>query len=209
MNKETIVLVHGLWMNGMDMSLLARRLQASGYHTVRFHYASISRTPRQNAAELDSFVAKLDAPVIHFVGHSLGGIVLRHLFFDYPHRKPGRAVTLGTSHRPSYSAYSLSGSALGRLLLGQSTVDGLLGNIPPWSGIHDLGSIAGTLEIGLGRAFNGLSSPNDGTVSVEETPLQNMKDHVMIKVSHFGLLLSPKTALLCHTFLRYGSFKSV
>lgn len=209
MTEETIILVHGLWMNGIDMSLLAKRLQGSGYRTIRFRYPSISNTPRRNAAQLDSFVAKLDAPIIHFIGHSLGGIILRHLFFDYPYRKPGRVVTLGSPHRPSYSAYRLSSFTAGKMLLGNSITDGLLGNIPPWSGTHDLGSIAGTLELGMGRIFNGLPSPNDGTVAVEETRLQNMKDHVTIKVSHFGLLLSPKTAGLCHNFIRNGSFSTV
>jgi pimeloyl-ACP methyl ester carboxylesterase len=209
MIEETIVLVHGLWMNGIDMTLLINRMKGHGYRTERFSYPSMGSTPRENAARLDSFCASINTPVVHFIGHSLGGIVIRHLFFDYPNRKPGRVVTLGTPHRPSYSAHNLSGYTLGKLMLGHSVIDGLLGNIPPWSGVHDLGSIAGTLQLGLGRVFKGLPSPNDGTVSVEETRLQNMKDHVTVKTSHFGLLLSPTTARLCHNFLRNGSFGPV
>lgn len=209
MSKETIVLVHGLWMNGIDMSILAGRLEAMGYRTVRFHYPSIRHTPRENAARLDSFCAGLEAPIIHFVGHSLGGVVIRHLFFDYPNRKPGRVVTLGTPHRPGRSAHRLSGYTIGKLLLGKSTADGLLGNIPPWAGTHDLGSIAGTLSFGLGKLFDGLPRPNDGTVAVEETRLTNMKDHVAFKTTHFGMLLSPATPRLCHNFLRDGSFGTV
>ena len=209
MTSETIVLVHGLWMNGIDMTLLESRLEKSGIQALRFSYPSMGSTPRENAARLDSFASAIDTPAIHYVGHSLGGIVIRHLFFDYPNRKPGRVVTLGTPHRPSYAAHSLSSYTLGKLMLGQSTVDGLLGNIPPWSGTHDLGSIAGTLEVGLGRIFNGLPSPNDGTVTVEETRLQNMKEHVTVKASHFGLLLSPVTARLCHNFIHKGSFGTV
>ena len=209
MTEETVVLVHGLWMNGIDMSLLANRLQQSGYHSERFSYPSLSGTPRENAARLNQFVSKLDAPVIHFIGHSLGGIVLRHLFFDYPVQKPGRVVTLGTPHRPSYSAYRLSAFAVGKLMLGQSVIDGLLGNIPPWSGAHDLGSIAGTWSMGLGKIFTGLPSPNDGTVAVEETRLTNMKAHTTVNATHIGLLLSPKTASLCHNFLHTGSFSDV
>ena len=209
MSVDTIILVHGLWMNGIDMTLLARRLEKAGYETAQFSYPSMGNTPRENASRLDSFATGLDAPVIHFVGHSLGGIVIRHLFFDYPNRKPGRVVTLGTPHRPSYSAHNLSSYTLGKLMLGQSVVDGLLGNIPPWSDVHDLGSIAGTMEFGLGLVFNGLPSPNDGTVTVEETRLPYMKDHVSVHASHFGLLLSPTTADLCHNFLRDGLFGRV
>ena len=209
MSGDTIILVHGLWMNGIDMTLLARRLEKAGYETAQFSYPSMGNTPRENASRLDSFATGLDAPVIHFVGHSLGGIVIRHLFFDYPNRKPGRVVTLGTPHRPSFSAHNLSSYTLGKLMLGQSVVDGLLGNIPPWSDVHDLGSIAGTMEFGLGLVFNGLPSPNDGTVTVEETRLPNMKDHASVHASHFGLLLSPTTADLCHNFLRDGLFGRV
>lgn len=209
MPTETIILVHGLWMNGVDMSLLAGRMESYGYQTVRFHYPSIRHTPRENASRLDAFCAGINTPIIHFIGHSLGGIVIRHLFFDYPNRKPGRVVTLGTPHRPSRSAHSFSAYSVGRMMLGKSTVDGLLGNIPPWSGTHDLGSIAGTMEFGLGRLFEGLPFPNDGTVTVEETRLHNMKDHVTVDTTHFGLLLSPKIAPLCHNFLRDGLFGTV
>jgi hypothetical protein len=94
-------------------------------------------------------------------------------------------------------------------MLGQSTVDGLLGNVPPWSRAHDLGSIAGTLPLGMGRVLRGLPRPNDGTVTVEETRLESMKDHALVRASHFGMLLAPTTARLCHNFIKDGRFVSL
>ena len=92
------------------------------------------------------------------------------------------------------------------MLLGQSIIDGLLGNVPPWSKTHDLGSIAGTLRLGLGMFLTGLARPNDGVVAVDETRFDGMKDHAEVKASHFGLLLSEKAAKQILCFLKNGMF---
>jgi hypothetical protein len=93
--------------------------------------------------------------------------------------------------------------------LGRSIGDGLLGNVPPWGRAHDLGSIAGTMPLGMGRILRGLPRPNDGTVTVEETRFDGMKDHALIHASHFGMLLAPGTVRLCHNFIRDGRFGSL
>ncbi|HEY7840488.1 MAG TPA: alpha/beta hydrolase, partial [Gammaproteobacteria bacterium] len=85
---ETVVLVHGLWVNGTDMTVLRRRLAQAGYDPRQFSYPSVSEPPAANAMALQAFVRELDAERVHFVGHSLGGIVLRHLFHDYPEQRP-------------------------------------------------------------------------------------------------------------------------
>jgi pimeloyl-ACP methyl ester carboxylesterase len=209
MENETVVLVHGLWTNGLDMGLLKQRLQRQGYRVSRFRYHSLTRTPGENARVLEEFLKQVDAPVVHFVCHSLGGLVIRHLFYAYPGQKPGKVVTLGTPHKPSYTAYRILRLPFGPLILGKSIEDGLMGNVPKWNGSHDLGSIAGTLRLGMGMLVPGAPLPNDGTVSVEETYLDNMKDHAVIKTSHFGLLLSRRTAVLIIDFLKNGRFGSI
>ena len=209
MTNETVVLVHGLWMNGMGMSILDYRIRKHGFSITHFRYNSITRTPRENAALLEKKINTINSPIIHFICHSLGGLIIRHLFFDYPIQKPGKIVTLGTPHKPSYSAYKLSRLPLGRYMLGKSTIDGLLGNVPQWSGTHDLGCIAGRLRLGLGVCISRVPVPNDGTVSVEESQTDNMKDHFIVNTSHFGLLLSPKTAQMCVEFLKSGKFSSI
>ncbi|NNE38674.1 MAG: alpha/beta hydrolase [Gammaproteobacteria bacterium] len=206
MKNETVVLVHGLWMNGMDMSLMARRISRQGYQAIHFRYNSLTRSPRENAMLLHDQVKQIETPVIHFICHSLGGLVVRHLFFLYPGQHPGRVVTLGTPHKPSYSAYRISRLPFGKILLGKSIADGLLGNVPKWKGSHDLGSIAGNLRLGLGMFIPGVPRPNDGTVTVEETCCDKMKDHVVLKVSHFGMLLSPTVSDLSLGFIQNGKF---
>jgi pimeloyl-ACP methyl ester carboxylesterase len=209
MTEETVVLIHGIWMNGIDMSLLAWRIKQQGYKVKFFRYRSVYRNPRHNALLLQELVQGIDTPVIHFVCHSLGGLVIRHYFFDSPEQKPGRVVTLGTPHRPSHCAYRLSKLIMGEWMLGKSIEDGLLGNVPPWHGTHELGSIAGDMRFGLGVIIPGLPAPNDGSVSVEETHIENMKDHVTVHASHTGLLFSPTAAKLCIGFLENGQFPAI
>jgi len=206
MSTETIVLVHGLWMNSAEMALLSRRMRKYGYKTERFSYNSLQKTPQQNAAALAEFVRQLQTPVVHFICHSLGGIVVRHLFNDFPAQRPGRIVTLGTPHNASFCAHRLVRVLPGRILLGKSITNGLLGNIPPWQQTHELGSIAGTLGWGLGRLLLRMPAPNDGVVAVEETRFEGMRDHATVKASHIGLLLSSRAAGLCNTFIQNGTF---
>lgn len=206
MSEETIVLVHGLWTNGMEMSLLRTRLQKSGYETRRFSYASMASTPVENAVGLQGFLQDIDSPVIHFVCHSLGGLVVRHLFHEYPDQKPGRVVTLGTPHQLSSAAQQLSRFLPSRLLLGKSVKQGLLGQTPPWRGKRELGSIAGKLRFGMGMFIPNIPKPNDGTVAVAETQLAGAKDHIVLPASHFGLLISRSVFTQTIHFLQQGSF---
>ncbi len=209
MKQETVVLIHGIWMNGLDMSLLAWRIKQGGYKVNFYRYRSVNRNPGYNALLLQELVQGINTPIIHFVCHSLGGLVIRHLFFDYPQQKPGRVVTLGTPHKPSHCAYRLSQHLIGEWMLGKSVENGLLGNAPPWQGTHELGSIAGDLRFGLGVMIPGLPKPNDGSVSVEETRIDHMKDHVTVHASHTGLLFSPAAATHCISFLEHGRFPAI
>jgi len=203
---QAVVLVHGLWMTGIDMSLLRRRLRQCGFKTVRFSYPTVHQNIVQNAQRLQHFVDKIEADVIHFVGHSLGGLVIRQLFNDFPGQRPGRIVTIGTPHTGSLVARQFNRSSLGRLILGHSLDRGLLGDIPPWSSYREIGVIAGTLSIGVGRVVPGLPHPNDGTVAVAETFFEGMTDHITVHVSHTALLFSREVALQACAFLKTGGF---
>jgi pimeloyl-ACP methyl ester carboxylesterase len=204
--NETIVLVHGLWMNGVDMTVMRQRLEHCGYRCCRFSYHTLKHSPLESALELQRDIDGLNADVLHFVCHSLGGLIIRHLFHEYPDQRPGRIVTLGTPHQPSSAAMQLARTAPGRWLLGKSTKQGLLGDAPAWTGDRELGSIAGDMRFGMGMIIPGIPLPNDGTVAVEETRLQGMKDHVTVHASHFGLLFSREAEQYVERFLGSGKF---
>ena len=206
MQGETVILVHGLWMNGLDMTVLRNRLDQQGYSTHCFTYPSMRQSPQTNAEALQRYATEMDSAIQHFVCHSLGGLVLRHLYHLYPDRKPGKIVTLGTPHQNSTAAMRLQRYRLGKRILGKSIECGLVGELPPWHGRGVLGSIAGTLRMGLGMLVPGIPRPNDGTVAVEETRLDGMQDHIALPVSHFGMLLSGQVARQTIHFLQRGNF---
>lgn len=193
-------------MNGLDMSVLRKRLDYAGYETCRFSYHSVRSTPVENALALQTFSETVKSPVIHYVCHSLGGLIVRHLFYNYPQRAPGRVVTLGTPHNASSTAGALARFAPARVLFGRSTHQGLLGNVPPWRGTHEIGVIAGTVRFGLGLLVPGIPAPNDGSVAVSETLLSGMADHITVASSHTGMLFSKVVAKQIIYFLRNGHF---
>lgn len=200
------MLVHGLWMNGLDMILLGRRLSLAGFTVRRFRYPSVKACPADNAVGLQEFTRRMETGKLHFVCHSLGGLVVRHLFHLFPGQRPGRVVTLGTPHQSSQAANILSRRQAGRRLLGRSLEGGLLGNAPPWAGTHELGVIAGNLRLGMGMIIPGIPQPSDGTVAVAETRLAGMADHIVLPVSHFGMLFAGSVAGQTIRFLHTGRF---
>jgi len=78
-SESTVVLVHGLWMPGWVMVLLGLRLKRCGFRTVIFSYPSMSNSLSQNAHILSDFVAGIASSHIHFVGHSLGGLLIMQM----------------------------------------------------------------------------------------------------------------------------------
>lgn len=203
----TAVLVHGLYMPGYDMALLAWRLRRAGVATRIFRYPSLTVPARENAARLARWLEAVPGERLELVCHSLGGLVARHLVDLAPDLRPGRIVTLGTPHAGSAAAERLSRSRAGRLLLGRAGPGALLGGVPPWDGARELGSIAGTLRLGFGRLVPGVPAPGDGTVAVAETRLPGMRDHVTVPASHSGLLVSRAAADQTIAFLREGRFR--
>ncbi len=205
-NRELVVLVHGIWMTGLEMSLLALRLRAAGYATERFFYHSLFSTPAQNAERLNEFLQQQKAKTIHLVAHSLGGIVLLHLFDKYEDFTDGRVVLLGSPVQGSGVAARLNSASVTRWLIGRSGEQGLLGGAPGWKGGRDLGVIAGSSGFGVGDIVGGMDGPGDGTVSLAETCLPGASDYSQIPVSHTGMLVSKAVATELISFLQTGGF---
>lgn len=204
--KEAVILIHGIWMNGTEMFRLRQRLTGAGYECHQFSYKSLKCSPRENAEQLHSFVHSLDARVVHFVCHSLGGLVLLHLFDKYIVEKKGRVVFLGVPVNGSQVVRRLTKSMMTRWALGRSIEHGLLGDRPTWKSYRDLGVISGNFPLGVGLVVGGPSLPHDGTISVEETYLGGATDYLTMTVSHVGLLYSEDVATQVVTFLRAGKF---
>ncbi|GAB4344960.1 MAG: alpha/beta hydrolase [Gammaproteobacteria bacterium] len=206
---EAVVLVHGLWMNGLELSWLAHRLRRSGYTPYRFHYPSVRETAARNAARLEHFCVSLAEERIHLVGHSLGGLVILQMLSECPPARLGRVVLLGSPIRGSSAARRFSRFRLGRRMLGRSIGSGgLFDERRTIPSDVEIGVIAGTAGIGLGRLFGPLKSPNDGTVTLEETQLPGIRDHLTLPLTHTTLLFSRRTAGAICRFLRCGRFQT-
>ena len=206
--REAVVFIHGLWLTGLEMSLLRRRTRQCGFACYQFRYHSLIATPAHSAARLNEFLRDIDADVIHLVAHSLGGIVVLHLFAADPQQKPGHIVLLGSPVNGSSVALAMNRNPLMRALLGRSTQQGLLGNVPRWKGARELGMIAGTRGPGLGTflTLGKLTKPNDGTVVVRETTTSGISCHLQVPYSHFTMLFAEPVARAVCRFLRSGNF---
>lgn len=203
---EAVVFVPGLWMPGASLRLLSRRLARCGYACRILTYLSTLRTLEQNADRLAARVKALRADTVHFVGHSLGGLVIRQIFHDFPDQRPGRVVTLGTPHGGSAVAARLIRDRPWLAWSFGRSVPGLTGAVPAWQAPQPLGVIAGDLPVGLGCWFAPLPRPHDGTVAVAETRHAGASDHIVLPVSHFSMLWSREVVRQTCAFLRQGRF---
>lgn len=205
MAGENVILIHGIWMNGLEMALLQRRLGRAGYRVYRFRYPSVFGSWAANVAALDSFIRTIPVGRTHLVAHSLGGLLVRDFLAQGTHLSVGRVVTLGTPHRGSGLASWLAGWGVGRRVLGGAR-ESLCHVRAGWDGQIDLGVVAGDFSFGVGLLMPGLERPNDGTVALAETALEGAADHCVLHTSHFGLLFSARAAAQTVAFLREGRF---
>ncbi len=204
----TVILVHGAVVNGWEMFPLRHRLRRLGYLVRQFHYHSMLCGLDENVGRLRAFIRAAPGETLHAIGHSMGGILIRHAFETDPDPRPGRLIALGSPFLDCWTARRIARlHGLGRYLHGKTVGDHLAGpRDPVWRGARDFGVIAGTYSVGLGRAFPDFPSPNDGIIRLEETRLGGIAGHVSYRLNHFSLLVSTRCTAQMHRFLAHGSF---
>ncbi len=203
--RDHVILLHGIWMRGITLLPLARRLRQHGCTVETIDYASVFRGIEPAVEKLRERMRSYDGGNVHLVGHSLGSLVALEATRGVRNLPRGRIVCIGPPLRGSAVARALTAFPGGRLLLGHSA-DPLVSGVGPWKGTRGVGVIAGRLPFGLGVTLGPLQGPHDGTVSVEETQLQGITDHRTVAASHTGLLFSSEVAELTIAFLRDGRF---
>jgi pimeloyl-ACP methyl ester carboxylesterase len=206
-----VIFVHGLWMSGGESLVLSRRLERHfGFRVHRFRYSTLTATMAEVTGSLQRFVHELCEPRVHFVGHSLGGLVIYRFLERYQHESVGRIVFLGTPCKPSRAALSAGEhSRFISTLLRRSAAEELLRNRERrWTLKSDLGIIAGTRRAGVGQLVAHFDEDCDGTVAVSETWLPGATQRLLLPVSHMGMLLSARVARETGVFLRDGHFSA-
>ncbi len=207
--KTAAVFVHGLFLNGAEFSLLRRRIFAAhGFEGHRFSYPTVRGSMEAAVEQLTRFVERIDAERIHFVGHSLGGLVVHRYFERAGCTRAGRVLLLGAPLVGSASARAVARHAVLRRVVGPLVAAELLESCVPrsWCCDRELGVIAGTRPLGLGRFFARFEEDCDGTVAVSETKLPGHTAHLVVPVSHMGLLVDAQVARQAGEFLANGRF---
>jgi triacylglycerol lipase len=208
---ESVVLLHGLLRTERSMRKLETRLTEAGYRVENIGYASRSHTPDELVEQLHTALASCcaDAARIHFVTHSLGGILLRAYVLKHELPRTGRVVMLAPPNHGSEHVTQFRDWKLFRWVFGPTAVelgtapDSWPNRLPPVT--FELGVIAGT------GAFNPLGpfvlpEGNDGTVTLESAQVEGMRDFVAIPASHSFIMYSDLAIDLTLEFLRSGRF---
>jgi triacylglycerol lipase len=210
--SESVVLLHGLGRSAAAMNPLAEHLRAAGFETHNLDYPSTDHTPAELVAWLDDALTTCcehTQGALHFVTHSLGGILVRAQLEAKRPPQLGRVVLIAPPNHGSEIVDNLVGNALFEAALGPTGSD--LGTAPDsfpnriGPPDYEVGVIAGSESINpVGTVL--LPDENDGTVSVESTRLEGATDFILVKANHTFIMQETEVAEQVVHFLRNGRF---
>lgn len=212
---DCVVLLHGLARTASSMETMQQALDDAGFVTVNIDYPSREYTVEELADRvipqgIAACSANPDIERVHFVTHSLGGILVRQYLGEHEIANLGRVVMLAPPNQGSLAADELqnvpgfdwlNGPAGRQLGKGEESVPLALGPAD-----FEVGIIAGNRTIDpLTSAV--LDNPDDGRVSVDDTRLDGMTDFVVVEHSHAFIMRMQEPIELTIRFLNTGSFK--
>ncbi|MFQ5572111.1 MAG: esterase/lipase family protein [Rhodothermales bacterium] len=211
--NEYVVLLHGLSRSSRSMSTPAKRLSREGYTVVNVDYPSTEYAiDHLSEVVLADALRKCcsEAEVIHFVTHSLGGIVVRYYLEKHPLPNLGRVVMLSPPNQGSELVDAFKDNLLYEVWNGPAGAE--LGtdpqSVPSKLGpvAFELGVITGSTSLNplLSRIIPG---PDDGKVSVARATVEGMKDFRVVPYSHTFIM--DRRIVMDHVvhFLRMGTFR--
>ena len=212
--EGVVVCVHGMMRTSVSMTYAACTLRKAGFHVENWGYSSRMKTIEEHGEalvdEMKRVAALYPGRTIHFVTHSMGGLVLRAAL-NHPEcpevAKKGKAVLYAPPNRGSSFGRKMSSIGFVQTVYGDRSGSELLftkedgfdrlGDFPESMGVM---VIAGTLS------FNPLvSEKSDGTVRVEETALKTPFKWVQMPVGHTFIMWSPKVLRAAVDFFKDNS----
>lgn len=214
--KETVVLLHGILRSHYDMALIAWRLEKEGYNVINLPYPSREKT----IGELSDYVHEQlraraefnNAAQVHFVTHSMGGLITRQLLHDHRPANLGRVVMLSPPNSGSEFADFMLGNPhlkpVYEKLFGpagnQLRADFNLGL--PDHVDYPVGIIAGTRSINPLAPHVLGNTDHDGIVPVERMKIDGMTDFIELFATHTFMPFNPRVADQVAAFLKNGQF---
>lgn len=212
MQKSKVILIHGIFNVKFCMFWVGRYLTQQNNEVTLFGYPST----RYNVQELVDWmhprlqkIIQDNQQPVHFVCHSMGGLLFRAYLEKHPIPNLGRVVFLATPSQGSELADYLIRFTLFRWLFGPASLQLQTSETPnlfkkPIN--FELGVIMGDKPTINLPCFKGL---NDGNVSVASSKVVGIKDHLIVPKNHLSILVDKNTQFQIDYFLKNGYFFSI
>ena len=215
--KGGAVLLHGFGSLPGTMWPLTYRLSRLGYATLVPFYPSwrleLTGIVTRLRPQIAAFAEAQEGRPVHFIGHSMGGLIARALIERDRPASLGSLVMLGTPNGGSEIADRFNGNPLlSRMVLGGAAPAlitrrdaqrvAALGHVD-----YPVGVIAGNRALIDGPLARCLPRPHDGKVSVAATHVEGETDHIVLPLTHFALPYHPITQRQVVHFLEHGRFR--
>ena len=211
-SNECVILLHGILRTEATMQKMSSELEKQGYATVNQGYPSTKyKIERLSITAISTALKKcpVDTEKVHFIGYSMGGLLIRYYLSNNQLPKLGRVVMLGTPNQGSEVADTFKNQQWYKTMYGpagQQLVtknNQFLEKLAPIN--YELGIIAGSQSI---DPVSSTVIPNrdDGKVSIASTKVKGMKQHIVLPVNHTFMVLNHKVISDVISFLAKGEF---
>lgn len=210
--RECVCMVHGLGRTSQSMRWLGAQFEKQGYRVIHLSYRSTRQSISNSAEGLSAQLARKltgEEARVHFVTHSLGGIVVRALLQRHRPGNLGRVVMLAPPNQGSEIVDHLRRNPLYRLATGPAgqelgtdarSTPNKLGSVD-----YEVGVIAGTRSVNP-LFTSWIDGECDGKVSVKRACVGGMRDLFVLRSSHTFMMRNREVAAQALYFISHGKF---